>query len=180
LLIAAVDAHYTTNCRAGVACVTFSDWSASDPENEIAILVSPIEPYSSGNFWRRELPCISRVLDQLIQAPDIVLIDGYVWLDGNCRKGLGAYLYEALDRRTAIVGVAKSPFQGASGAAIVTRGRSGNALFVTSAGLPLDVAVESVKAMAGSFRIPALLRCVDRLARETCATAKLTKTKNLD
>jgi deoxyribonuclease V len=165
-MMAAVDAQYSES-DAAVACVSFPDWSASVPDSEHATLVHSIEPYAPGEFWRRELPCILRILEELPREPDVILIDGYVWLDGMGRKGLGAHLDEALSGRSAVVGIAKHPFRGASNAAEVLRGRSERPLYVTSEGIPLDVAVRGLSAMVGQYRVPTLLKRVDQLARET-------------
>ena len=164
-MMAAIDAQYAES-SAAVACVCFSDWSATAPESEYTACVHPIAPYTPGEFWRRELPCILQVLAELSELPGVILIDGYVWLDSNGRKGLGAHLHAALDGRSAVVGIAKHFFHGASDAAAVTRGKSERPLYVTSEGLPLDVAAEGVRAMVGQYRLPTLLKRVDQLARQ--------------
>ena len=61
-------------------------------------------------------PCILDVL-RPIPRPDIVIIDGYVWLDQKGTPGLGAHLWSALDQQVAVVGVAKSPRRGDPSAA---------------------------------------------------------------
>lgn len=105
-MLAAVDAQ-CAGAKAAVACITFSDWSAPASHSEHATLVHSIAPYAPGEFWLRELPCILKVLEELAEQPNVILIDGYVWLDGNRRKGMGARLYDALEGRSAVVGVAK-------------------------------------------------------------------------
>jgi deoxyribonuclease V len=91
-MLAAVDAQYEAE-TAAVACVTFLDWSDPAPASEHSTLVHPVEEYIPGELWRRELPCIMAVLRLLSNLPETVLIDGYVWLDGSGRKGLGAHLF---------------------------------------------------------------------------------------
>ena len=64
-------------------------------------------------FIKGKLPCIVSLLQDL-DARDILLIviDGFVYLDEEGRCGLGGHLYERLERRVQVVGVAKSPFKG--------------------------------------------------------------------
>lgn len=163
-MLVAVDAQYAES-HAGVACVGFADWPAETPVLERTAIVRPVEPYTPGEFWRRELPCILRILGELPALPSVVVVDGYVFLDSDGRRGLGAHLFDALGGRCAVVGVAKQAFHGSSHARRVLRGRSEQPLFVTAQGLSLDDAESGVRAMAGPFRVPTLLRRVDQLAR---------------
>ena len=163
-MLAAVDAQYEGE-TAAVACVTFLDWTDPAPESEHSTLVDSVEAYIPGEFWRRELPCILAVLRLLPQPPETILIDGYVWLDGNGRKGLGAHLFDALGGSTAVVGVAKHSFHGAVNAALVHRGQSERPLHVTAQGMPLQAAEAAVRSMHGEHRIPTLLKRVDQLCR---------------
>jgi deoxyribonuclease V len=97
------------------------------------------------------------------------VIDGYVWLDGAGRAGLGAYLFEAMHGRAAVVGVAKNTFRRSTHAAAVVRSGSRRPLYVTARGLPLEEAAAAVRSMHGAHRIPTLLKLVDRLSRERTA-----------
>jgi deoxyribonuclease V len=127
-----------------------------------------VEPYEPGNFYRRELPCLVSVLHLLPSLPEIVVVDGYVWLSSVDRPGLGARLYEALGRGTPVVGIAKSAFAGVescAGVVRVLRGTSRNPLFVTAVGMEPDVAAQCVRRMAGKHRIPEIVRITDRLSR---------------
>jgi len=164
-MLAAVDAHYEGE-TAAVACVTFLEWRDPAPASEHSTLVHSVEDYVPGAFWRRELPCILAVLRLLPSPPEVVLVDGYVWLDGNGRRGLGAHLFDALGGSTAVVGVAKHAFRGAVDAALVHRGRSERPLYVTAEGMPLQAAEAAVRAMHGTHRIPTLLKRVDWLCRQ--------------
>ena len=74
-------------------------------------------------------------------------------------------MIEILKDKTAIVGVAKTAFAGAGHAVPLKRGRSEKPLFITAAGLPAAEAAQSIGRMAGTGRIPALLRRVDHLSR---------------
>jgi deoxyribonuclease V len=101
----------------------------------------------------------------------VVIVDGYVWLDGSGKPGLGGHLFQALGERVTVVGIAKTPLHGADGAHEVLRGSSQRPLFVTAAGIPADVAAEHVRAMHGAHRIPTLLSRVDALCRRGEAEA---------
>ena len=117
----------------------------------------------AGQFYRRELPCILRLIEQLDEAPDEMVIDGYVTL--GKKPGLGQYLFESFGGRIPVVGVAKSRYRTAPGIEVL-RGRSKRPLYVTSAGIDPHLAAERIKAMHGPHRVPTLLRRVDLLARQ--------------
>jgi deoxyribonuclease V len=93
------------------------------------------------------------------------VIDGYVWL-GEDRPGLGAHLYEALDRCVPIIGVAKTRFRCAASAEVY-RGGSRRSLFVSAAGLGAHLAAGCIERMHGPYRLPTLLRRVDQLCRRS-------------
>ena len=128
-----------------------------------------VEPYVPGEFYRRELPCLLKVLDQLSERPEVVVIDGYVWLDASGRKGLGGHLFEALNKTVPVIGVAKTRFATATRAIEVLRGSSARPLFVTAAGIDQANAAKCIRRMHGESRIPTLLKRVDRLSRGDAA-----------
>ena len=100
---------------------------------------------------------------------DVVIVDGYVWLGDGTKPGLGAHLYQALGERTPVVGIAKTKFKGADSASEVIRGKSTRPLFITAAGMSLEVAAEHVRWMHGRYRMPTLLKRVDSLCRNAQA-----------
>ncbi len=154
------DVHYQG--LAGCAAAVVADaWEAQFPLSTHAALVMPVADYEPGAFWKRELPCLRAVLDGL--APTVVVVDGYVWLDGEGREGLGARLHAAIG--TPVVGVAKTPFAGAVHVREVRRGASARPLWVTAAGLDPDEAAAAVGRMHGAHRIPTLLHLADAVAR---------------
>jgi deoxyribonuclease V len=162
-MIACVDVNYR-DTGAVAACVCFQHWADGTPVLESAIEIRDVKPYEPGQFYRRELPCILAVLRALSTLPQIVIIDGYVWL-GEQRHGLGAHLYEALDKRAAVIGVAKTRFVGAEPLALVTRGRSLTPLYVTAAGMDVTEAASHIRTMHGSHRMPTMLKRTDQLSR---------------
>jgi deoxyribonuclease V len=102
------------------------------------------------------------LLDQFSEAPNEILIDGYVMLGD--RPGLGQHLFEFLSGKIPVIGVAKSKFGGSS-ALEVFRGVSKRPLYVTSAGVDPHEASERIRLMYGAHRVPVLLKRVDLLAR---------------
>jgi deoxyribonuclease V len=172
--IAFLDVDYKeTGARA--ACVLIETWEAGSPDSTRVLDIETVAPYESGNFYRRELPCLLAVLRQLPSLPETVAVDGYVWLSPGDRPGLGAHLYEALGRVIPVVGIAKTAFAGAescAGVVRVLRGASRNPLFVTAVGIEPEVAAQCVRRMAGKHRIPDIVRIADQLSRGRNSTSK--------
>lgn len=170
-MIVAVDVQYLADAGFAAA-VAFRRWTDAAPEAEHGTLVHPVDEYEPGRFYKRELPCILAVLPLLSASPEIVVVDGYVWLDAAGQKGLGALLFEALGRSVPVVGVAKHVFRGSPHAVAVTRGSSLRPLFVTAAGIELADAAAAVASMHGSYRTPTLLKRVDQVCRQGLAATR--------
>lgn len=160
----AVDVHYYQR-DAIVAGVIFTDWQACKPEQEVVTTVSGVAKYEPGQFYKRELPCILALLKHVQPLPKYILIDGYVDLGRDRKPGLGRHLYNALNDRCAIVGVAKSRFEGTPAEAELFRGYSNRPLYITSAAITQSEAKRCIKAMCGEDRLPVLLKQVDQLCR---------------
>lgn len=161
----AVDVDYRAD-HAVAAGLLLDRWSASEPVHEFFIPITEVAAYTPGQFFRRELPCVLALLRRLPELPDIIVVDGYVDLGREQRPGLGRYLYQALHGRAAVIGVAKKPFRDTPTAIAVYRARSRRPLYVTAAGLSLDHARRCIVRMHGNWRIPTLLKRVDRLCRQ--------------
>lgn len=159
--IVCVDVHYE-GAGARAAAVAFDDWSSAVAREERVVVIRPVAPYEPGAFYKRELPCVLAALAALGSLPQIVIVDGHVWL-GPGRPGLGARLLEAEPRLATVIGVAKTRFAGAP-ATPVRRGGSAVPLFVDEIGEPVD-APARVAEMHGPFRVPSMLRRADRLSR---------------
>jgi len=152
------------------ACLTFNAFSDPAPSGQLVVDVPGVADYQSGEFFRRELPVVVAVLEKLPARPRLILVDGYVWLAaGTSRPGFGAHLYIALGGEVPVIGVAKNEFAGAPSANVL-RGSSRRPLYVTSAGIPLEQAAQSIRDMHGKFRMPTLLKQVDRLSRDGIPT----------
>ena len=150
--------------HAVAGCVVFAGWADGVAAAEHTVRVAPVAAYVPGQFYLRELPCVVEVL-RLVRDPlEVVVIDGYVWLDGKGAPGLGARLFDALGGKVAVVGVAKTRFATAV-AEEVRRPGSVKPLFVTAAGIEARVAAGLVAGMHGGHRVPTLLKRVDGLCR---------------
>lgn len=165
-MIYALDVYYYEK-EAKTVCIGFKDWT-SEEYDFVKEIISPIEgEYKSGEFYKRELPCIQSMLKEIaLSKEDIIVLDGYVYLSDEKELGLGGRLYESLNKEVAIVGVAKSNFSKIrSLKKEVMRGKSHKALYVTSAGIDLEAAAANIKQMKGDYRIPDLLKKLDMLTK---------------
>lgn len=162
--IAAFDVQYD-DPRARVACVVFRQWGDGIAARSFSTSIEGVAPYEPGSFFKRELPCLLAAIDLVTEPLSAIVIDGYVVLSDDGRPGLGAHLYDALDRSIPIIGVAKTAFVGSSFAQPVLRGESSHPLFVTAAGVSPESAAQSIVSMHGPYRMPTLLKLVDSLAR---------------
>ncbi len=166
-MLAFVDVNYLEP-RAVAGCVLAEHWDADSPARERIERIDKVAPYTPGQFYLRELPCLLRVLrtDQAVLRA--VVVDGYVWL-ARARPGLGWHLHRHLHQKTGrripVVGVAKTPFAKNDSALPVRRGRSQRPLWVTAVGVDLHAAAKRVQSMHGVHRIPTLLKRVDQLCR---------------
>ncbi len=161
-MLCALDVSYKDD-SAIAACVLFDGWTADSPSGEYVCSIRGTAPYKPGEFFRRELPCLLRVLEEVPETPEMLIIDGYVWLDDQGRPGLGAHLYEHFEGRIPVVGVAKTAFHRSRHAVSIVRGDSCQPLYITAAGTDAEAAAAAVLSMHGEHRIPTLLRRVDRL-----------------
>jgi len=163
-MIACTDVYYGQT-QAIAACLLFRHWCDDHPSFQLTERIQQPAPYKPGRFYRRELPGVMSVIERVPVRPGVIIIDGYVWLGDDFHPGLGAYLYEALGRAAAVIGVAKALFQEGPAVRAVKRGASLRPLYVTAAGIDLNEAAQSVVELHGEFRIPTLLKRVDRLCR---------------
>lgn len=168
-MIAAFDVDYRENQNiAVVASIVFEKWTDKTPKFEYISVLKEIAPYIPGRFFERELPCLLHLIEKIPIPITIILIDGYVWLSENRMPGLGGHLYQRLQEKTPVIGVAKRSFKGAMFAKNVFRGKSKRPLFITAAGINKQKAAKNVEKMHGIYRIPTLLKKVDHLARNFC------------
>lgn len=167
-MILAVDVDYRKS-GAYIAGVAFHHWFDPVASEVYTGHVLTVAEYESGAFYQRELPCILELLGAHQLRPSCVIVDGFVHLGADQRPGLGMHLYNALGGLTSVIGVAKKPFAGVSPDCEVLRGQSKKPVFVTSVGCSLDEAKNNIQFMAGSYRIPTLLKLADTTCRYGCA-----------
>lgn len=166
-MIVAFDTYYYENSAKTVG-IGFHNWT----DNEFAIIKSEIiegvSDYEPGKFYKRELPCILSLLNKFeISGIMTIIVDGYTTIDNQGKNGLGGYLYESLDRKTPVVGVAKNRFKlNSKNAKEILRGNSSNPLFISALGIDLNLATEKIKSMHGDYRIPTILKMVDLQTKE--------------
>jgi deoxyribonuclease V len=167
--IAFLDVAYASDA-AGVACLLANSWTTATPAVEISrcFACAPAE-YVPGEFYKRELPLLLAVINDLSLRPSMLVIDGYVWLGPTSEPGLGAHLFAALHSATPIVGIAKSRYRDDTWSERVYRGESRRPLYVTAAGCETAKAAALVSGMHGEHRIPTLLQKADRLAHAAVA-----------
>lgn len=161
-MFAAVDVQYLPSGEARAALVAAPSAAFAEIVLEKTVVVAEVAPYQPGAFYLRELPCLRALLDGM-DGLALLVVDGYVDLDPAGKPGLGMRAH--LEFGVPVIGVAKTPFSTATHAVPVVRGNAIRPLYVTSVGLPVTEAAETVRTMAGPYRLPDALRRVDALAR---------------
>lgn len=166
-MILAFDTYYYDD-KARTIALQFENWKDAVESQLFDETLSEISEYVSGEFYKRELPCILSLLKQIdLTNCEAIVIDGFVVLDDEGKLGLGGYLYEALPSKIPIIGVAKNNFsQIEKLKKTVFRGKSKKPLYITSKGIDLEVAAEKIKNMDGDYRFPSILKRVDAFGRD--------------
>jgi len=162
----AIDVHYEGSA-AVAAGILFPTWSSDEIYRTIIKKVSDVAPYEPGSFYKRELPCILKVLEEVTEKLDVIIIDGFVMLGNHNEEsdGLGMHLYNSLNNSIPIIGVAKKAFVDTPTECEVYRGGSNKPLYITSIGINLVDAKKYISKMHGKHRNPTLLKKVDQLCR---------------
>jgi deoxyribonuclease V len=169
--IAVLDVAYASDA-AGVACVLAETWTTTTPAAEISRRFAGVAAaYVPGEFYKRELPLLQAVIQDLAPPPAMIVIDGYVWLGTTDAPGLGARLFEVLQSAVPVIGVAKSRYRDDTWSERIYRGESRRPLYVTAAGIEASKAGELVSGMHGKHRLPTLLQRVNSLARAAVRSA---------
>ncbi len=162
----AVDVYYKNNYAKAVG-VLFN-WGDTEPKRIIIKKLSKIEDYIPGEFYKRELPCIMEVIKAVdCNVLKTIIVDGHIYIDNEKKYGLGGLLWEEINKKIPVIGVAKKSFYSNSETVIeILRGKSVNPLYVSSIGIDLNKSVEKIKNMKGKYRIPTILKTVDKLTKE--------------
>ena len=80
------------------------------------------------------------------------------------------HLYDSLENKIPVIGVAKRSFEGTPEQFELYSGESAKPLFVTAVGMTLEEAKAHIVSMHSEHRIPTLLKRVDQLCRGIVAT----------
>jgi deoxyribonuclease V len=161
-MIAAVDVHYTDSGTARAVAMIFTGFDDEKVYRSYKADIEVTEDYIPGQFYRRELPCLIAVLNEIKEEYDTIIIDGYV--DPGGAPGLGRHLWHAFSGKKKVIGVAKKNYRN-SDAIEVFRGTSHRPLYITAAGIDPVQAADIITNMNGKYRIPDLLKYVDRVSR---------------
>jgi deoxyribonuclease V len=166
-MLLAIDTHYKPN-QAKTVGLVFDSWTASQPTHIYTALRPEAADYVAGEFYKRELPCIVDLLQQLdLQVIKTIIIDGFVYVNNQQDFGLGGHLYQYLEGKIPVIGVAKTNFMSLTAQKIaVYRGQSKKPLFVTAIGIATELAAQHIEQMNGEFRLPTLLKYLDTLTKE--------------
>jgi len=144
-MLLAIDVHYKEN-YAKVIGVLFN-LEDKEPYQIISDTITNVAPYEPGQFYKRELPCLLKLIKHnILSKIDIIIVDGHVYIDNDFKLGLGGYLYNELDQKIPVIGVAKRSFHNTEDVTKkIFRGQSKNPLFVSSIGVDLKTASDIVK-----------------------------------
>jgi len=165
-MVLAIDVHYK-DTYAKVVGVLFQ-WEDSVPVEVITTTINTVDDYIPGEFYKRELPCILKLLEQVtLKELEAIIVDGHVYVDNENSYGLGGYLYEALDEKVPVIGVAKNRFAKANKTyAEVYRGTSRKPLCVSTINYKQEKAIKLIENMNGVYRMPTLLQLMDSITKE--------------
>jgi len=147
--------------------LAFEAWEAPEAERVFSTHIAHAEKKAArGELDLRALPCMLQLLREHRLAPELILIDGFVYLDAQEAAGLGRHLFHALGERTAVIGVAKTAMDGGTPAQFeVIREEYAAPLVITCAGIDLGAAKARLRAMHGRKRVPTLMKLAARLAK---------------
>jgi deoxyribonuclease V len=163
----AFDTYYYNN-QARTVGLVFDRWEDDKPLSIYTETLTGVAAYTPGEFYKRELPCILSLCKQInLQPLTTIIVDGYVFLDDSGEPGLGAYLYQALENKIPVIGVAKTNFARIEKEKqLLYRGQSRQPLYITATGTLAIQAASHILSMHGEYRIPTLLKMLDKLTKE--------------
>jgi deoxyribonuclease V len=165
-MVLSLDVHYR-NDKAKIVGVLF-EWDDISSKKIIIECIDKVEEYSPGEFYKRELPCLLKIIEKVdLTKIEAIIIDGYVFVDNNWKYGLGGILWGKLDKKVPIIGVAKTSFfKNKETVKELIRGNSKKPLYVSTIDYPIDKAIDNLKKMSGEFRMPTILKQMDTITKE--------------
>lgn len=164
-MLLALDVYYRKTYAVAVGVIF--DWFDDKSQKIIIEYIDEVDEYIPGEFYKRELPCIMRVIKQVnIGELEAIIVDGHIYVEKDT-YGLGGKLYEQLYGQVPVIGIAKSPFYANKDMTIeIYRGKSKMPLYISSIGIDLNEVVEKVINMTGEYRIPTILKTLDMLTKK--------------
>lgn len=161
-MILAIDIGYKG--RQAKAVGILFNWDNQNSLETVTSYPEITQEYIPGEFYRKELPCIITILDKVdVASLSCIIIDGYVYTDNTYKPGLGYYVWQYLKQKCPVIGVAKNEFLSNNKTVKkVYRGKSIKPLYISSVGLELEHAANLILGMKGEFRMPDILKEVDR------------------
>lgn len=167
-MILAIDVYYIENTAKSVG-VLF-EWEDQEAREIIIDTIEGVSDYEPGAFFKRELPCIESLLQKIpLEKIDLIVVDGYVYVNDQLKYGLGGYVWEYLEQKIPIIGVAKNSFHANKSTVVpLYRGESKKPLYISAIGIDLEVAVACIERMKGEYRIPTILKSLDMVTKELC------------
>ncbi len=160
----AVDVQYDTE-GALAAAVAFDEWNAPEATKTYTSRIQHVEKAAPGQPWSRELPCLLQLLREHALQPEVIVIDGFVYLDAQETPGLGQHLHHALGGLVQVIGISKTAMAVTPEQFEVFREEETAPVIVTSVGIELGAAKARVRSMHGRRRIPTLMKLVARIAK---------------
>ena len=109
-----VVAVHVEGAQAVAAAVAFEAWDAAEATKTYVSRIAQVEKPERGALDLRELPCVMQLLREHQLTPELIVIEGFVHLDGDDTPGLGRHLFQALGEQVAVVGVSKKRLPGLS------------------------------------------------------------------
>lgn len=168
-MILAIDVKYNEIDNTAKSVGVLFDWLHDKPTKTIEVGVENIEEYIPGHFYKRELPCIKKVINQIdLASIEAIIVDGHIYVNNQKDFGLGGYVYEEYEAEIPVIGVAKTSFFGNEETVIkVFRGKSKQPLYISSiGGISKEVSAQKIKSMQGEYRIPTILKELDMLTKK--------------
>ncbi|WP_333809340.1 endonuclease V [Flavobacterium sp.] len=160
-MLLAIDVHYKEKYSKAVG--VFFNWEDEIPKEIETTIIDEFAEYESGQFYKRELPCILQLLEKIdLKKVECIIVDGHVYINNNKTFGLGGHLYHSLNEKIPIIGVAKKSFVNTDKVSFpIFRGESKMPLYISSIGIEINSALEKIKKMKGKYRIPTILQILD-------------------
>ena len=161
-----IDVHYKET-YAKTVLLFFENWQSETASKIVTHSTHEVLDYEPGAFYKRELPCIMNALKEVsLEALETIIVDGHVYVDNDGKYGLGGHLYEALEKKFPIIGVAKTSFQSNKETVVeILRGESKNSSMFFATGLNKEVAANHIQNMFGDYLLVFLLKLINQLAK---------------